>query len=241
MVDDLTSNNEKLISILVVEDDKNLSDINCRALQSEGYDVAVAYSLAEARAVLEDGAKSFDIILLDVKLPDGLGFELCREIREKTNTYIIFLTSATETKDEFEGLEAGGNDYLRKPYDLELLRQRIKNALQQRTLMLKQQEQQGKTLIMRDLSVNLLTQQFLVRGRDIQLSQRELALLTFFMQNEGMSLNAEGLLENIWSDKVTHDSGVVKTTIFRLRKKLEGSGFTIVFDKLDKGYRFEEE
>lgn len=112
--------------VLIVEDDKSLNLINRRALESEGYAVQSAYALAEARETLS--RLDPDVILLDIKLPDGSGIDLCREIREKTGAQIIFLTSVTEAGFELEAFRAGGNDYIRKPYGIDLLRERVKQA-----------------------------------------------------------------------------------------------------------------
>ncbi|WP_461248896.1 response regulator transcription factor, partial [Treponema sp. R6D11] len=102
--------------------------MNRRALESEGYEVTTASTLKEARFLIEDGDP--DVIILDIKMPDGSGIDFCREIRERSAASIIFLTSVTESSGELEGLVAGGDDYLRKPYGIELLRSRVKKALQ---------------------------------------------------------------------------------------------------------------
>jgi DNA-binding response OmpR family regulator len=215
--------------ILIVEDDKSLSTINRRALESVGYMVESAYTLAEARERL--ARITPDLILLDVKLPDGSGFGFCREIRESCASHIIFLTSVTESSGELEGLRAGGNDYLRKPYGIELLRERVNNAIRQG----------GKAprLIKRGpLTLDIISSRALLHGEDKLLSQKEFALLYMFIQHENSYMAADHLYEQAWGQPMANDDNAVKVTISKLRSKLKGSGCTIT-GKRGEGYCFE--
>jgi DNA-binding response OmpR family regulator len=215
--------------ILIVEDDKRLSHANCYALESEGYEVRAAFTLAEARGLLND--ISPDVILLDVKLPDGSGFDLCREIRETTGAYIIFLTSVRESSGELEGLVAGGDDYLKKPYGIELLYERIKKGLRH--------ERKTPQLIKRgSLTLDILVSRAYMDGKDLVLTQKEFLLLYTLAQNEGQNMSAEELYDKVWKSPLNDDNQAVKIAISRLRNKIEGSGFTVSFDKRKNGYSF---
>ena len=214
--------------VLIVEDDKRLSHINRHALESEGYKVKAAYTLAGARLLLK--SISPDVILLDVKLPDGSGFDLCREIREITRAYIIFLTSVTTSSGELEGLTSGGDDYLRKPYSIELLCERVKKGL--RHAMPAQQIQKGS------LMIDMVSGQVFLSGKDIPLSPKEFKLISILMQNEGELIDMEYLYEKAWGQPLCGSTGALTTMIYRIRKKIKGSGYDIVAQR-GQGYVFE--
>jgi two-component system alkaline phosphatase synthesis response regulator PhoP len=216
--------------ILIVEDDRRLSLINSRALESEGYEVKAVFTLNEARFMLEETAP--DVILLDVKLPDGSGFDLCREIRERTAAHIIFLTSVTETEGELEGLVAGGDDYLRKPYGIALLRERVRKALQK--------ERKAPQFITRgSLTLYIVAAQAFVGGEDLRLTRREFAALLLLAQNEGKMLSAEYIYEKAWGQPMAGDKNAVQMVLSRLRNKIESAGYTIVTHR-GKGCVFEK-
>ena len=217
--------------VMIVEDDKRLSHINCYALESEGYEVRVAYTLAEARGALKD--ISPDVILLDVKLPDGSGFDLCREIREDIGAYIIFLTSVRESSGELEGLVAGGDDYLRKPYGIELLCARVKKGLRQ--------EWKAPQIIRHGLlTLDVIASQAYIGGEDLALTKKEFALLSLFVQNESRAISAETLYEKIWGQPMGSDANAIRKQVSRLRKKLAGTGLTVSTER-GEGYCFERE
>jgi DNA-binding response OmpR family regulator len=226
-------------SILVVEDDKTLSLLNCMALKSEGYDVAAAYTLHEARTLLQEITP--DIILLDIKLPDGDGVDLCREIRGETDAHIIFLTSDSTAESEMVGLTVGGNDYLRKPYDVALLRQRVKNAVSQKLMQKTPREARSDEFIHKgNLTLDVALGKAFIDGQQLQFSQQDYRLLLLLVKNEGQTMSAESLYKTIWKRPMNEDSGAAKQAISRLRAKIEGSGYTITF-KRGEGYMFEAE
>ena len=222
--------------ILLVEDDKNLNQINRRALEVDGYTVYAALDLARAREQL--AAHAPDLILLDVKLPDGTGYDFCREIRQQSSYAaipILFLTSVTDQSGEMEGLQAGGNDYLRKPYSIELLRVRVANLLKLR------ESQPMRDVTRGPLTLKIKTSMAYLHGRDMVLTHKEFALLLAFMENEGQVMSAQHLYETIWEAPMLDDNRSLKKHISDLRRKLEAgnSGYTIR-SVYGEGYRFEE-
>jgi DNA-binding response OmpR family regulator len=226
-------NENKMPLVLIVEDDQLLSLGNCRALEPEGYEVLTAYTLAQAREQLS--CSDPDVILLDVKLPDGSGFDFCREIRETTGAYIIFLTSVTEPSGELEGLRAGGNDYLRKPYGIEFLRERVKNAVRHR------RDIPTKTLIKGNLTSDIVASQAFVDGTDLLLKPKEFALLRLLMQNENQTLSAEYLYEQAWKAPIGGDDRTLRKHISELRNKMNGENCEYTVSAVyGKGYCFEK-
>ena len=216
--------------ILIVEDDKHLSRINSYVLESEGYKVIQAFTLDEARSALLFNTPN--VILLDVKLPDGSGFDFCREIRETTDAHIIFLTSAVGSLDEMEGLIAGGDEYLRKPYRTELLRERVKKVLSK-------QEKEKESVIKRgNLTLDYFSGKVFINDVDINLSKKEFSLLLLFMQEIGKVQKADFLYDKIWGQPMNDNPQAIKSAISRLRAKLEESGYTII-NEYGGGYRFD--
>lgn len=230
-------NNTYKTVILIVEDDKRLSMINSHALESEGYEIKTAFTLREARFKIEDGDP--DLILLDVKMPDGNGFDFCREIRGRTAASIIFLTSVTEGEGELEGLVAGGDDYLRKPYSIKLLRTRVKNALQK--------DRKTPQFITRGpFTLYIVAAQAFVNGKDLSLTQKEFAVFLLLAQNAGKILGAEYIYDKVWLPQKTsfkvkpmiRSKNIIEKAVSRIRNKIEPYGYTIVTYR-GKGYAFE--
>jgi len=216
--------------ILIIEDDQRLSLINSRALESEGYEVKTAFTLKEARFLLEDGDP--DVILLDIMMPDGSGLDFCREIRSRTYASIIFLTSVTDPEGELEGLVSGGDDYLRKPYGIKHLRARVKNSLQK--------ERKTPQFITRGpFSLHIVAAQAFVNGEDLLLTQKEFAVFLLLAQNEGKILSAEHIYEKAWGYSTLSDKNAIQMAVSRLRNKIENTGYTIATYR-GKGYAFEK-
>jgi DNA-binding response OmpR family regulator len=225
--------NDKVI--LLVEDDANLNRLNRRALESDNYAVDAALNLAQARELLAKHTP--DVILLDVKLPDGTGFNFCKEIREQGKYAaipILFLTSVADQSGEMEGLEAGGTDYLRKPYSIELLRVRVANLLRLQESQLLRDVTRGP------LTLNIKTMMAYLHGKDMGLKPKEFTLLLAFVENEGHVMSAEYIYKTVWEAPMADDPGALKYQISSLRSKIKDSGYAIN-SIYGKGYCFELE
>ena len=209
-------------AILLVEDDVSLNKINRVALEAEGYAVFSALNLAQAREHLEKITP--DLIVLDVKLPDGTGFDLCKELREQSRydgVPILFLTSVTDQTGEMEGLHSGGNDYLRKPYGIELLRTRVNNLFKLR------ESQPLRDITRGPLTLKVKTMMAYLHGKDMGLKPKEFALLLAFMENEGQIMSGSQLYETVWETTMNDDAKALKFQLSSLRPKLTGSGYSI--------------
>jgi DNA-binding response OmpR family regulator len=216
--------------ILLIEDNEDLNEDNYRALTAIDYEVDQALTLASARERL--AAKEPDIILLDIILPDGDGVEFCKEIRGKTSAHIIFLTSKSDKTDAVCGLAAGGDDYVKKPYHPEELFAKVEAVTRRREMNAPQ------TLTKGNLTLDINALIAYVNGENILLKPREFTLLLHFAQNEDKYMSAEALYEKAWGQPMAGDGGALKTTVSRLRKKIDGSGYTIDANR-GVGYRFE--
>ena len=207
-------------TILLVEDDEDLNNANRRALELMRHTVHAARTLAQARAIL-DGTEP-DVILLDVMLPDGDGFTFCREIRERTQAHILFLTAKAEHEDLLNGLAIGGDDYITKPFHVRELLARVEAAMRRRKIGLPLQAiSKGR------LEINLASNQAFVNGEDLLLSQKEFSILCLLAQNEGKVLDARQIYETVWKRLIGNDMNAVRMAISRLRKKIATAGYGI--------------
>lgn len=218
--------------ILLVEDNIKILDANERVFLSEGYEVVTATSLAQARAALDKIRP--DVIVLDIMLPDGSGLNYIAEIRQKTTAPVLLLTALDEKDDLLYGLRAGGDDYITKPYDIDELAARVGAALRREQL----RAQRVETLTFGPLELDTISGQAFLSGEDMLLTQKEFALLLLMAQNSGRMIPAEELYECVWNQPMAGNDHSVKNAIYRLRKKLVGSGFSIRAER-GAGYCFE--
>lgn len=220
--------------ILLVEDDKNILRTNRRILEREGFTVLCAETLAGARK--QFAAARPDVLVLDIMLPDGSGLDFCEEIRGGLTAPVLFLTALDEEDSVIQGLTAGGSDYITKPYKVEELTARIKAQL---LLARRNRAAQEKSVVRGPLTLDLTAQRAYLRGRDMLLAQKEFALLLYLMKHENEGIERQALYETVWRQPMADDDSAVKNAVYRLRKKLEGSGFTITARR-GEGYQFEE-
>lgn len=224
-------------TVLLVEDNKQLNQINQRVLDRAGYRVLTALCLADARECMAIGIP--DIILLDIMLPDGDGVAFCQEIRQQTAAPILFLTSVSGYEQTLAGLEAGGDDYLNKPFDLEMLLAKV-GAFLRRDEIAKRVRQQPGRIERGSLKLELAGNRATVGDVDLLLTQKEFALLLYFVRHEGELLPSATIYEEVWRQPMVNNVATLKNTTSRLRKKLAGSGFYIVAER-GAGYLFEED
>ena len=228
-------------AILLVEDDVNLNKINRMALESEGYTVHTALTLAEARKILNSPLSILNLILLDVKLPDGNGFDFCKEIRQKPGfaaVPVLFLTSVNDNAGEMEGLRSGGNDYLRKPYDIDLLRMRVANLLKLQENFAQQVMTEQKIITKGALSIDTVARRAYLNGTDMNLQTKQFALLLTLVQHESEILSTPYLYETVWGQPMNRDSQALRRVVSEVRSKIAGSGYSITSER-GEGYRFE--
>lgn len=205
-----------MAKLLLLEDDLSLIHGLSFALKKEHYELDIARTIQEAAALWSDGR--YDLLLLDVSLPDGSGFDICRQVRQTSNIPIIFLTASDEEINIIMGLDIGGDDYITKPFKLGVLMSRI-NALLRRV---KHFGGEQTDLSSNGIQVLLLNGQVFQDGRLLDLTAGEYKLLCLFMQNPGIVLSKEKILEKLWdNDQHYIDDNTLTVYIRRLRMKVE--------------------
>lgn len=202
--------------IFFVEDDQSLIKGLSFALAKQGYETDIARTKLEAERLWQDG--KYDLVILDVSLPDGSGYDICKKIRKTSKTPIIFLTAADEETDVIMGLEIGGDDYITKPFKLSIFLSRV-NALLRRSSNF---EQPNTELSSNGIKADLLTRKVCKNGTEIDLTAGEYKLLCLFMENPNIVLSPEQILSRLWDcDENYIDNSTLTVYIRRLRKKIE--------------------
>ena len=207
--------------ILVVEDEKPISDIIKYNLEKEGYMVFTAYDGEEAISSQEENDP--DLVLLDVMLPKLDGFEVCRRIREKSIVPIIILTAKEEEVDKVLGLELGADDYMTKPFGIRELLARIKANIRRASLTLGPEVDSAAPSIREfgDLVIDMNRYEVKKRGVTLELTLREFELLRYLAGHENNVFSREQLLEKVWGYEYYGDIRTVDVTVRRLREMLE--------------------
>lgn len=202
--------------ILLLEDDLSLIQGLTFAFKKENYDLDIARTICEADQLWADG--KYDLLILDVSLPDGSGFEICKKVRQTSKVPIIFLTASDEEISIIMGLDMGGDDYITKPFKLGVLMSRI-NALLRRVKNFGGEETE---LCSNGIKVLLLKGQVYQKGNLLDLTAGEYKLLCLFMQNPGVVLSKDRILEKLWdSDNNYVDDNTLTVYVRRLRMKIE--------------------
>ncbi|WPH54753.1 response regulator YycF [Lacticaseibacillus paracasei] len=208
--------------ILVVDDEKPISDIVKFNLDKEGYDVVTAYDGEEALKKVE--AESPDLILLDLMLPKIDGLEVARQIRKEHDTPIIMLTAKDSEIDKVLGLELGADDYVTKPFSNRELVARVKANLRRTAssnAASNEEDEANKELEVGDLTIHPDAYTVSKRGENIELTHREFELLHYLARHLGQVMTREHLLQTVWGYDYFGDVRTVDVTVRRLREKIE--------------------
>jgi two-component system copper resistance phosphate regulon response regulator CusR len=218
--------------VLIVEDDPELAGLLRDGLRAQRIDPTVAATFAEGRDRAQGG--SFDVIILDVRLPGGTGFDLCGELRRSGNTTpVLMLTALDALDDRVRGLEAGADDYLTKPFAFRELLARLKALARRRPAL------SPARYRVADLEVDLGTRQVQRRGRPITLSAKEFALLELFLLNQGRVLDRSTITAHVWDDNHDPFANLLEVLVGRLRRKIDDDFEPKLIRTLrGAGYRF---
>ena len=204
--------------ILMVEDDSTIAFAVKYAVEQEGFNLDIAENLENARKIVN--SKEYDLILLDVMLPDGNGYEFLKQLREHDeDTPVIFLTACDEEVNIVMGLDIGGDDYITKPFRVRELISRINAILRRKG---KSQDSNKKILKFKNISIHTLEARVFKNNEEIFLTSAEYKLLLILIQNKNMVLSRAQILEKLWD--VTYDfinDNTLSVYIKRLREKIE--------------------
>ena len=225
LVIDITWKEMLKVKILIVDDDKDISELVALILKKEGIDSDIINNPIEALKVLEKGNCSYGLILLDIMMPELSGTELCSKIRDKVDVPIIFLSAKKELIDKMLGYEIGGDDYITKPFDNTELVLKVKSHL--RLNKRKVDNKRGKIITIGDISLNEESFEVWKDGKLVELSTREFELLRYLMINAGIALSKEQIFHDVWGVNYG-DIGTVAVNIKSLRDKLDNDNKYII-------------
>ena len=224
-------------TILIVEDEKAVLMVNARMFARRGYDVRTAQSCAAAYAELN--TLTPDLLILDIMLPDGSGYDICAAFRAGCDHPVIFLTGKGEVSDKVRGLGQGGDYYLTKPYNPDELLA-VTDRLLKRHLQTVQKHGQLARIVRGSLTLDPANGRALVGGEDAGLTAKEFALLLLLVRNEDRAVSPHELYETVWGMSAADDTRTVRFHIANLRKKLnaEHSHDYDIVSVYGKGYMF---
>ena len=215
-----------MVKILIVEDEKPISDMMVMSLKLMGYHCTALYNGMDAANLLEEN-QSFDLILLDIMLPEINGYELMEYIRPM-GIPVIFITAKAALDDRIKGLTSGAEDYIIKPFDMVELGARI-------NIVLRRFNKTETLLTFKNISVDVENRIVTRNGEEIKLSPREFDLFVLFVRNQNITLFKDRIYETIWGGEWNPDSRIIDLNVQRLRKKLDlKNELTTVYNS---GYR----
>lgn len=221
-----------MAQILLIEDNSHIMKMNADELSDRGYEVLCADNLAQARNLLQFHQP--DLIILDILLPDGNGIEFCRELRESISIPVIFLSAMAEDKDVVEGLQAGGEDYLTKPYNLDVLAARVEVQLRHSSIS-------SSIVMLGPIKMDTIAMICWLDGKDILLTKKEFAVLLLLIKQRNKMIPSEKIYNAVWGQDMQDNSQALRTIISRLNRKLpsEKSQISISYIR-NQGYILEQ-
>lgn len=222
------------IKILVVDDESRMRKLVRDFLTREGYTVLEAGDGMEAMDVFYED-KDIALITLDVMMPKMDGWQVCREIRESSKVPIIMLTARSEERDELQGFELGVDEYISKPFSPKILVARV-NAILRRTLG----TDGGDVISAGGITIDKAAHIVKIDGAPVDLSFKEFELLAYFVENQGIALSREKILNNVWNYDYFGDARTIDTHVKKLRSKLGDKG-EFIKTIWGMGYKFEVE
>lgn len=218
------------MKILIVEDDFKIREELKILLENEGYQAEVINSFQN---IAQDIMKQeYDLLLLDINLPNENGFMICKEIKKYRQTPIIFVTSRDTEEDELNSLLSGGDDFVTKPYNKYILLEKIRRALKLND------PTRYKELIVHDVGLDLHFSVVKYHDKEVELTRNEFRILYYFFINPNRIITKDELLEKLWNDKYYLDDNILSVNINRLRKKASEIGIVDFLKNIrGQGYR----
>lgn len=218
------------VKILIVDDESRMRKLVRDFLERAGYRVIEAENGLEAMEIFYEN-KDIGLLVLDVMMPKMDGWQVCREVRQSSQIPIIMLTARSEERDELQGFELGVDEYISKPFSPKILVARIEAILRRNVST-------GEILEIGGIQVDKDAHAVTVDGLPVDLSNKEFELLTYFMENQGMALSREKILNNVWNYDYFGDARTIDTHVKKLRSKLGPKG-DFIRTIWGMGYKFE--
>ncbi len=218
-------------TVAIVEDDRLFNEALHQILKKAGYETACAYSFGEGLVLIE---KKPDLIIIDVNLPGGEGFELCRRARDYGQVPVIFLTARDEETDMIKAFDLGADDYLVKPFPMAVLLKHVEAVL-------RRSSSEKDILSYMDLQIDFQRKSVSYQGAEIKLTAREYGVLALLAKNQGRIVTKEMILEQVWdAEGAFVEENTVNVTLSRLRKKIEPEPASPIFIRnvFGMGYTF---
>lgn len=222
--------------ILIVEDDEKIARVIQLELEFESYEVSNAYTGKEALDKYEE--EDFDLILLDVMIPELNGLEVLRRIRQKDEAVrIIMLTARDAVMDKVSGLDSGANDYMTKPFEIEELLARIRAQLKQSEVI---QNSKQEEMTIKNIKVLPSSREVFIGGEDVYLTQKEYDLFFYLLSNKNQVLSREQIIESVWGYDYFGDTNTVDVYVRYLRKKIDQNSPSVISSVRGIGYMIKD-
>ena len=206
-----------MLDILIVEDNKEIGELLQTFLRKENYVVSIADSGEKALDIFERyGAK---LVILDIMLPGMDGFSVCSKIRENSNTHILIASAMTEKDDKLKGLNLGADDYIEKPYDIDILIAKINGIFKRKYAQ--------EIIIEGDLKLNTVNQTLTVKDRDVVVTSKEFELLKLLIENKNVTMKKEYIFSTIWGSDSESELQTLTVHIKWLREKIEAYNYSM--------------
>lgn len=220
--------------LLIVEDEKELCDTVAKSLYRSGYEVDTCYDGNEALDYIF--SEDYDLIVLDLNLPGKDGMDILRELRETNEeTKVLILSARSQIADKVEGLDAGANDYLEKPFHLQELEARIRSLTRRKFV------QKDVCLHCGEIKFNTKKREASAKEQFVPLTRKENGILEYLLLNQGRPVSQEELIEHVWDASVDSFSGSIRVHVSSLRKKLKAVlGYDPIINKIGEGYTIVE-
>lgn len=220
--------------LLIVEDEKKLCDTVAKSLYQSGYEVDTCYDGNEALDYIF--SEDYDLIVLDLNLPGKDGMDILRELRETNEeTKVLILSARSQIADKVEGLDAGANDYLEKPFHLQELEARIRSLTRRKFV------QKDVCLHCGEIKFNTKKREASAKEQFVPLTRKENGILEYLLLNQGRPVSQEELIEHVWDASVDSFSGSIRVHVSSLRKKLKAVlGYDPIINKIGEGYTIVE-
>jgi two-component system KDP operon response regulator KdpE len=208
--------------VLVVDDEPAITRTLRASFLANGYDIRTAHDAISGLNVIEDWGP--DIVITDLAMPDMDGIELCRQIRSRSSLPIILLSVQDDVIAKIRALDAGADDYVTKPFDIDELLARVRTALRRLDLirsLASASDTADKVLNVGDFTANILSRQVTIRGEEVRLTPREYELLVFFLRNADRVLTHSAVIKAVWGAHSTRQAEYLRVLVAALRKKIE--------------------